>query len=304
MEQTPEKPERGVAPSVAIDGTRIRSIREAKKLTQLYVANVVGVTTDTISRWENNRYPSIKKENAEKLASALEVDLTEILRREPPSETTGEEPPPRPIRSARILLFSGLAALAVLFLVVFLFTRQIVHAPTAVRWTPHFAAPGEVIPVQIKVTREKGDSVGFILKERLPDGFHFVNASPPSSMSESGTGIKWLIPSGSASVTVSYTLRVPSVPLHKIATFRGEVVVREDGSPRTETVDGSESLQIGPYHWADSNGDGRINDDEIMPAYYVCEAMKGLGLDWKTIESIWSGKGYRWTPQTGYTVLQ
>jgi type IV pilus assembly protein PilC len=40
--------------------------------------------------------------------------------------------------------------------------------------------------------------------------------------------------------------------------------------------------------------DGRIDDDEIMPAYYLSEEMKGLGLDWKTIEAIWSGKGYRW----------
>jgi hypothetical protein len=32
--------------------------------------------------------------------------------------------------------------------------------------------------------------------------------------------------------------------------------------------------------------------------------MKGLGLDWKTIESIWSGKGYRWNPQNGYAVIQ
>jgi transcriptional regulator with XRE-family HTH domain len=304
MEQTPEKTERGVAPSLAVEGARIRSIRETKKLTQLYVANVVGVTTDTISRWENNRYPSIKKENAEKLASALEVELAEILRRETAGEETAEAAPPRAIRSARTLLFSGLAALGILFLVVFLFARQTIHAPAAVRWAPHFAAPGEVIPVQIKVTREKGDPLGFILKEKLPDGFQFVNASPPSSISDSGAGIKWLIPSGSASVTVSYTMQVPTLPLHKVAALRGEVVVRDDGSNRTEAVGGSNTVQIGPYHWADSNGDGRIDDDEIMPAYYLCEAMKGLGLDWKTIESIWSGKGYRWNPQNGYAVIQ
>ena len=65
--------------SVQIDGDAIRSIREEKGLTQLYLATVVGVTTDTISRWENRKYPSIKFENAEKLAQALEVDLEDIV---------------------------------------------------------------------------------------------------------------------------------------------------------------------------------------------------------------------------------
>src|SRR6056297_2481262 len=71
--------------SVAVDATAIRRIREEKKLTQLYVAKVVGVTTDTVSRWENNRYPSIKRENALRLAEALEVSVEQII------ERTGEE---------------------------------------------------------------------------------------------------------------------------------------------------------------------------------------------------------------------
>ena len=48
---------------VKIDGSKVRAIREAKGLTQLYVATAVEVTTDTVSRWENKRYPSVKKEN-------------------------------------------------------------------------------------------------------------------------------------------------------------------------------------------------------------------------------------------------
>ncbi len=55
-------------PSIAVDGTSLRRIREEKRLTQLYVSKVVGVTTDTVSRWENNRYPTIRRDNAVKLA--------------------------------------------------------------------------------------------------------------------------------------------------------------------------------------------------------------------------------------------
>ncbi len=74
-----EKPLAGGIPMVNIDGAKIRRIREEKGLTQLYVATVVGVTTDTISRWENRRYPTIKKENGVKLAEALESQLADII---------------------------------------------------------------------------------------------------------------------------------------------------------------------------------------------------------------------------------
>ena len=72
----------GPSQMVKIDGSRVRSLREAKGLTQLYIATVVEVTTDTISRWENKRYPSIKEENGLKLAEALEVTLDDILEKE------------------------------------------------------------------------------------------------------------------------------------------------------------------------------------------------------------------------------
>ena len=79
----------GPTQMVKIDGSKVRKLREAKGFTQLYVATVVGVTTDTISRWENKRYPSIKEENGLKLAEALEVSLDQILE----DEDKPQEPP-------------------------------------------------------------------------------------------------------------------------------------------------------------------------------------------------------------------
>ena len=73
---------------IRIDGSKIRQIREQKGLTQLYVATAVDVTTDTVSRWENKRYPSIKKENGQKLAEALEVELEAILETDENHQTT------------------------------------------------------------------------------------------------------------------------------------------------------------------------------------------------------------------------
>lgn len=303
-----DKPEKQTVPGVAIDGNRVRSIRETKRLTQLYVANVVGVTTDTISRWENNRYPSIKKENAQKLAEALEVPLEEILRQE--EATTAEPPSPTLPPSSRgpwrktglVAVMVGLSALA-LILVLY---RSHAPDPAATRWVPRFAAPGEVLPVQIKVSRQTSDAFAFILKERLPAALQFVNSSPPRSAAQSSaTDIKWLVPAGAARVTISYTVRVPvTQPQGKVEFRKGEIVQYRGDENRAEGVAGGGEIRIGAYHWADSNGDGRIDDDEIMPAYYICEEMKGLGLDWAMIEEIWSGKGYTWDARNGYTVLE
>ena len=304
MADSSDKTERVPLPSLAIDGSRIRSIRETKKLTQLYVASVVGVTTDTISRWENNRYPSIKRDNAQKLADALEVPLEEILRPEASDapEPLPESPPPRPPRRWLFPLLLASGALALVTLLFFLL-RPSPPAPAAVRWAPRFAAPGEIVPVQIKVDRRAASPFGFILRERLPSGTRLLSSLPaPSS---AGSEAKWLVPSGGNPATVSYTLKIPApLPSGSDAAFNGEVVIHGGSSNRIEPVGGNASIHIGAYHWADYNGDGRIDDDEIMTAYYICEEMKGLGLDWKTIEAIWSGKGYRWDARKGYQILK
>lgn len=303
MDTTLDKPDRPSAQAVAIDGVQIRSIREAKKLTQLYVASVVGVTTDTISRWENNRYPTIKRDNAEKLATALEVELAEILRRDEelpeavaPEATPHEASPP----ARRPRLYLVLVALLVLGTTIFLSFRFLVTPPVAQRWLPGYAAPGGVIPVQIKVIRPTEGNRGFIVKETLPPGWRLVGALPAPTAGHGGEEVKWLVPGGAGAVTISYSVQVPPrLPLNGTATFGGQIVVHASGIARTEQVGGDRMIRIGGIHWADQNADGRIDDNEIMPAYYLSEEMKGMVGDWKTIEAIWSGAGYRWEPANG-----
>lgn len=296
MDNPAEKTEKSFLLSVAIDGTTIKSIREAKKLTQLYVASVVGVTTDTISRWENNRYPTIKRENAEKLATALDVELEEILRQEPALMEEEPTPSPPPRKNRRRLAVAAAVVLVVAGLTIFLFIRQPTATPTAARWLPRYAAPGEIIPVQIKVTRRDSGSRGFIIKEQLPAGWRLVKAVPAASTGEPAAAeIKWLIPGGNWPVSVSYTVQIPeTAPVNGKAAFGGKIIVNTGGINRTEPIGGSADVTVGVFHWADANGDGRIDDNEIMPAYYLTEELKGLGLDWKSIEAIWSGKGYVW----------
>ena len=293
MNEISDKLEKNSPPAVAVDGSTVRSIRETKKLTQLYVASVVGVTTDTISRWENNRYPTIKRDNAEKLAAALEVPLDEILRREeepPPAE----EPPLPSIRRHHWLLLVLLGA--TVLVAALLLSRPTATAPLAVRWLPPFGAPGEIIPVKIKVMHREPDTGGVIVRVQLPAGWQMVNASPrPATGQPSGGEVKWLLPGGGDTSNISCTVRIPlDAPLDSAASFTGKVVMQSGDSTRTENIGGAGKVTVNGRHWADSNGDGQIDDNEIMPAYYLTEEMKGLGLDWQTIEAIWSGKGYTW----------
>ena len=298
MENTAEKTEKSPLPVVAIDGAKIKTIRETKKLTQLYVASVVGVTTDTISRWENNRYPTIKRDNAEKLASALEVELTEILQRE--EGKTVEETSPAPEKKARRVLILAVAVATLVLLAAGAFYFRQLHAmPVAERRLPRFGAPGEIIPVQLRMSRNDATATGLIIRERLPSEWRLVNSMPPATTAQGPSEeVKWLIPPGSGPVTISYTVQVPLASgLKTTALFEGEIVAHGGEITRRGACGGDRSLTVAGVHWADKNGDGRIDDDEIMPAYYLTEEMKGLGLDWKEIEAIWSGKGYRWDSQ-------
>ncbi len=292
MEQNSDKNGKIAPPGVAIDGTAIKSLREAKKLTQLYVANVVGVTTDTISRWENNRYPSIKRDNAEKLAAALEVTLDDILRREE-LEPVAAEPGPTPTGKHHGILL--LLIIVVILIGVFI-ARQTAITPTAVRWLPHFAAPGEVIPVQIKLLRRDPGTGGIIVREQLPPGWQLLRANPVPSVGEKpDSEVKWLIPGNSGPTTISYTVRIPKdLHLGTTQVLSGKIVLQRNDTTRTETIGGSSKITVNGRHWADSNGDGKIDDNEIMPAYYLTEEMKGFDINWKSIETIWNSKGYTW----------
>uniref|UniRef100_A0A831XEC4 XRE family transcriptional regulator n=1 Tax=Geobacter metallireducens TaxID=28232 RepID=A0A831XEC4_GEOME len=299
MDNLVEKNERSAPPIVAIDGTAIKRIREAKKLTQLYVASVVGVTTDTISRWENNRYPTIKRDNAEKVATALEVPLDEILMGQPAAPEPEPETAPPPVtrrqRLAPLVLALGLGTLLAALLAGIVVSRRGAVELAAIRTLPPFGAPGQLVPVQVKVERRGAAGGGFIVKERIPPGWRFVSSNPPLTGEAGEREVKWLVPGGAEPVTISYTLLAPrDFPLGHQAEFGGEIVLADGKATRRGAIGGPGRLTVNGRHWADTNGDGRIDDNEIMPAYYLSEEMKGLGLDWKTIETIWSSAGYTW----------
>lgn len=282
--------------SVAIDGHAVRRIREEKRLTQLYVAKVVGVTTDTVSRWENNRYPTIRRDNAIKLAEALEVELEEILKREEveaDEEGAGEENGtnrPNWILPAVLLLLVGLVT-------VYFSLQNGSHpiAITAERLLPTYAAPGNRILVRVHMTMEK-PLKGMILREEFPDGWKLVESEPPASGIDNEKGnARWIFRKPQTHMSVAYFLEVPkTATVGESVELRGELIANPDGQRTAVNVQSDRKMQIQPFHWADRNGNMIIEDLEILEVSDYVEETGDLHLNWDLIERLWDAGGYKW----------
>jgi len=307
----------GGPPMLKIDGAAVRRIREQKGLTQLYVATVVQVTTDTISRWENRRYPSIKKENAEKLAEALEVDLATLLEQEEPSAPAavpafpGPPTPPAPEASPPAVprrasqgrrLLPGLAmllllavALSLLFRFYLSASRESLPTFTATRILPVHVPPGQEFPVLLKVSAQPAAANALIIRESLPPGCRFTLASPAITGTPSQDGqIKWVSRLEGKERIFAYLLTSPTGgALGGTLAFRGQMVAGSRGEA-TAAVTGAEELAIGPYHWADSNGDNHIDDEEILAVYERFGDVKEFAALRDEVDHLWTGGGYRW----------
>lgn len=302
--------------NIKIDGGKVRKIREVNGLTQLYLATVVGVTTDTISRWENNRYPAIKIENALKLAEALNVALEEILEDEAPLEkeiiqdgaeikASGARPPEKMPGFWHRKYGASLAAIALLLAVLLLYGIWRYHSGTetatvsAHRFLPTHTAPEQPFPVMISVSVDLPGPFSLIVKEILPDKCEPLSGDPPFTVfDQKNRGIKWISKSEDQKITFFYMARVePSVKEGERFTFAGAFTLKKGGSV-TRKILGASVVETSLYHWADTNRDNVIDDEEILSVYDQFSAVGQLGVGINLIEEIWSGSGYYWNNET------
>ena len=304
----------GVIPMVRIDGARIRHLRESKGLTQLYLSTVVGVTTDTISRWENRHYQSIKLDNAEKLAGALEVALAEILEQpqpepEPtprqeeeaiaPVETSAQEDiPAKPERRNLKLLITAVTVFAIAMvglLLYALFPRPPQGALSAERILPPQAPPGQTFPVLIRVRADGPGAMSLILKETLPAGSKSPQSVPdPTTVDGKENSLKWISRTETGDSVYTYLCQVPTGAAYgETLSFSG-TVTRKQTLGEQEEVSGAATLTVAPFHWADSNRDQIIDDEEILAVYDLYSEIEGLDFDLDRIDSLWAAGGYRW----------
>ena len=228
--------DQNINPMVRIDGGRIRGIREKKGLTQLYVATSVGVTTDTISRWENKRYPSIKGENAERLAEALEVDLEDILESQSVTGEHHEGDQPSPSQTAPALpprLKKHLLIIAIVLSVVatLLIARYFSHSlqaeinVSATRTLPPHVPSGQLFPVLVRVDTSHDNPFSLIIRETLPPDCQPVAALPPfTSIGKEGEQIRWVSRLEGDSMVFAYLVRGAVALENTSLVFSGQVL--------------------------------------------------------------------------------
>jgi transcriptional regulator with XRE-family HTH domain len=286
--------------SVSIDGEAIRRIREMKRLTQLYVSKVVGVTTDTVSRWENNRYPTIRRDNAIKLAEALEVDLEEILKQDEEIDESPVVINVNPAKSTRWVYYVVSVAV-LLIIVVLLMNNGKSQAPQmqAERILPVHAAPGSRLLVRVHLSSEK-QLKGMILRVTFPVGWKLIASEPPASGLDNEEGrARWIFRKPKLDSSVFYLLEVASdAEIGQTVQLEGELIANPDGQGAAIPVKSRNAMQVQPFHWADTNGDGIIGDLEILEVSNLLDDTGQLHLDWDRIEKFWDSGGYRWSPDS------
>lgn len=291
---------------VKVDGSKIKRLREEQGLTQLYLATAVHVTTDTISRWENKRYPSIKKENGIKLAEALNVSLEDLLEkddtREPdlltsvPSQTDATTPRNTLISPRKIWLllslFLTLLALGITFIWYFFYSSPD-FTITAERNAPDHCIAGEPFPILIKVSgvpEDKATSV--IIRENLPANATILKISPElAGGSLKKDMIKWL-KKINTSTTFAYVISVAGEESEKITFYGTAAISGDSGSP--PPIVGSSITTLSQYHWADIDKDNTISDSEILAVHDRYNEVEDIDIDIDIIEEIWLGSGYKW----------
>lgn len=287
---------------IRIDGEKIRRLREAKELTQLYIATIVGVTTDTISRWENKKYPTIKKENANKLAEALDVDISEILEN-PDAVHVKDWQHDEPARSPSGIPWKNLRKywvfLAFLIAIAagsaWLLSEQKVKTITAQRFMPVHTAPGQPFPVLIKVNSPGPDTIPYMIKEILPQGTQALYGIPSFfTLGKEQLIIRWINKKKTENASYFYVIKPRlEVEPDTILILQGRISARR-GTLSTKDITGGNQIEIKNFHWADTNKDSVIDDEEILAAIDTFPQLEDLEKLFAEIEEIWIAEGYAW----------
>ncbi|PIE66446.1 MAG: hypothetical protein CSA26_00820 [Desulfobacterales bacterium] len=303
--------------SVKIDGSAIRRLREENELTQLYLATVVGVTTDTISRWENNKYPAIKLENAEKLAEALGVELEDIQEKEkqikrPEHESEKHDKqqaesesvaPKDNIITAKRKLFLLAGTLLLIALIgggVLFWQKTKVPVVWAKRTVPTHTAPGLPFPVIIRLSADGSTNIPILLRETITGEAvaRGITSDRGKNSQDFGANPRWIGRLVDGQAAFLYMVHPgKDLVVGEVLNITGDCISGKT-KKNTAGIAGPGSVTITLFHWADTDKDHVITDHEILNAYELYSSLGNVEVDFHDLEMLWLAGGYRWDEQT------
>jgi hypothetical protein len=164
----------------------------------------------------------------------------------------------------------------------------------------HFIA-GQPLPVFLVAKTQADHSVSLIIREKLPPGCRLLAAAPPlSGKNPDDNTLKWLTKiSGDGLIAFSV---VTEPGFQGSLTFNG--ILKEANSSETAITIGGDTTSIsGLHHWADTDGDNRISDEEILAVYDLVSGDGQAMVDLDLLEEIWLGDGYTWQPELQKIVI-
>lgn len=301
--------------SVDINGHKIRILREQRGVTQLYLATVVGVTTDTISRWENRRYPSIKLDNAKKLAEALEVPLEDLLEEggaDSPGNAVGNVEPVevqtpvvvsrwawmwKLMRHHRGWLVGGVGlAVVIVAATVAIMVNQ--SGVKAVRIMPAHTAPNLAFPVKIVVSGDPTIGNTLLIREEVKAEVTATGGSTEGSAKHFGKNPRWIGKLQEGKAAFLYLVE-PDKRIRPGEEIRmaGDLIAR-DGQTSGDAIGGSDRIMMTLYHWADSDKNYVISDAEIRAAFETYSIPGENLLNFSALEELWVAGGYAWSKKS------
>ncbi len=133
-----------------------------------------------------------------------------------------------------------------------------------------------------------------------------MQANPPASSLDNVNGVaRWIIKAGDDRDRVVYLVQVdPVAKLNSVGNFQGEIVASRAGNQSAVPIQGESKIAVAPVHWVDSDGNGQIDDGEMLEGSFVIEDMAGVHIDWQDLEEIWDAGSYSWDDQRGKFIPQ
>lgn len=162
---------------------------------------------------------------------------------------------------------------------------------------PAHVVGGHPFPVIIEVSSGSEKSSSLLVKEQLPPGSRVLRTVPMATVAD-GNLLKWIDKNGSGERVFAYLAVLDAeADMENSFSFNGSLLIRQ--SRRSEVqVNGRSRIHLLPFHWADSDKNNIIDDEELLAVYDDFGRVDGLGIDVEEVESIWMGSGYRWRSET------